>query len=144
MQRSIRRHAAPAVLLATLAAGALYARADVVTDWNVRAGEVMAEARLGTPPAIRAMALVQTAVHAAALQATAQGESVDAAVAAANRAVLARLLPAQQASIETAYQAAVAQIAEGSAKATGIATGEEAAAVVLAQRADDMVAAAEE
>ena len=144
MKRSIRKHAAPAVLLAMLAAGALYARADAVTDWNVRAGEVMAEAKLGTPPAVRAMALVQTAVYSAARQATAQGASVDAAVAAANRAVLARLLPAQQASIEAAYQAALAPIVEGAAKATGIATGEAAAAAVLAQRAEDMAAAAED
>ncbi len=144
MHRTIRKHAAPAVLLAMLAAGALYARADAVTDWNIRAGEVMAEAKLGTPPAIRAMALVQTAVYTAATQATTQGASVDAAVAAANRAVLARLLPAQQASIEAAYQAALAPIAEGAAKAAGVATGEQAAAAVLARRADDMAAAAED
>ena len=143
MQKSLRKHAAPAVLLAMLAGGALYARADVVTDWNVRAGEVMGEAKLGTPPAIRVMALVQTAVYTSASQATAQGASVDAAVASANRAVLARLLPAQQASIEAAYRAALAPIAEGAEKAAGIAAGEAAAAAVLAQRADDMVAAAE-
>src|SRR5262245_18754763 len=63
--------------------------------------------------------------------------SVDAAVAAAHRATLSKLLPAQQKSIDAAYQAALAEIADGPSKVAGIATGEKAAAAVLAQRADD-------
>jgi PAP2 superfamily len=46
-------------------------------------------------------------------------------------------MPAQQASIEAAYQAATAAIADGAAKASGIAAGEKAAAEVLAERLDD-------
>ena len=64
----------------------------------------------------------------------APGASVDAAVAAANRATLVRLIPTQQAAIETAYQAALAKIADGPAKAAGIAVGEQAAAAILALR----------
>jgi hypothetical protein len=30
------------------------ARADVITDWNVKAGEIVTEAKIGTPPANRA------------------------------------------------------------------------------------------
>jgi hypothetical protein len=46
-------------------------------------------------------------------------------------------MPSQQASIDAAYQAALAQIADGPAKTAGIAVGEQAAAAVLARRADD-------
>jgi hypothetical protein len=61
------------------------------------------------------MAIVQTAVLEAVNTAKA-GTSVDAAVAAANRAALSKLLPAQQASIERAYQAALAAVAESPAR----------------------------
>ncbi len=125
-----------------LAAPIVDASADVVTDWNVKAGEIVVESKLGTPPAIRVMAVVQTAVHEAVTAVTdrspaAAGASVEAAVAAANRVTLGKLLPAQQSSIETAYQAALAPVADGPAKAAGIAAGERAAAAVLARRADD-------
>jgi hypothetical protein len=73
----------------------------------------------------------------AAVAGAAPGASLDAAVAAANRAALSRLLPAQQETIERAYQAALAAIPAGPAKSSGIAAGEQAAAAVLAARADD-------
>ena len=41
----------------------LNTNADVITDWNIKAGEIVTESKLGTPPAIRAMAIVQTAVY---------------------------------------------------------------------------------
>jgi hypothetical protein len=115
------------------------ARADAVTDWNVKAGEIMSEAKLGTPPAVRAMAIVQTAVYQAVRHAEMDKASAEAAVAAANRAVLAKLIPAAQPAIDAAAQAALARIAEGPAKAAGIAAGEQAAAFVLTQRADDTI-----
>jgi hypothetical protein len=118
-----------------------HARADAVTDWNLKAGEIMAEARLGTPPAVRNMALVQTAVYQAVRQANLQQGSADAAVASANRAVLSKLMPGSQAAIDAAAQAALDRIADGPAKAAGIVAGEQAAGFVLAQRADDAVAA---
>ena len=130
------------VAASMLAGVALNAHADVITDWNIKAGEIVTEAKLGTPPAIRAMAIVQTAVHDAVI-AVKPGASIDAAVAAANRATLTKLMPAQQASIDAAYQAALAQVSEGPAKAGGIAVGESAAAAVFAQRANDKVAAVE-
>jgi hypothetical protein len=33
------------------------ARADAITDWNRTSGSIITEARIGTPPAIRIMAL---------------------------------------------------------------------------------------
>jgi PAP2 superfamily len=71
------------------------------------------------------------------------GASISAAVASANRAALSKLMPAQQAVIDAAYQAALAQIADGAGKNAGIAAGEQAAVAVLAQRADDGAATAE-
>jgi hypothetical protein len=130
-----------AIAFAALAATS--ARADVITDWNQKTGELIAEARLGTPPAVRVMALVQTAAAQAVAAATSERVAVDAAVAAAHRVVLSRLMPAQQGSIDTAYQTALAAVVDGAAKAGGIAAGERAATELLARRADDNVAAAE-
>jgi hypothetical protein len=143
-----------AVASALLAALALDARADVVTDWNDKAADIVVEAKLGTPPAIRVLAVVQTAVRdavqaiderQAAAPATLEerAASLDAAVAAASRATLLKLLPAQQAKIDDAYRAALERIADARGRSTGIAVGEEAAAAVLAQRAGDRPSPAE-
>jgi hypothetical protein len=130
-----------------MAATAFHANADAVTDWNVKAGEIIVESRLGTPPAIRVMAIVQTAVHEALIglppQMTAGGPAVDAAVAAAHRVTLSKLLPAQQTSIDAAHRAALAAVADGPAKTAGIAAGERAAAAVMAARVDDSPPGAE-
>ncbi len=137
------KHVTRICVAASLLCGVvLNANADVITDWNIKAGEIVTESKLGTPPAIRAMALVQTAVYDA-VNAVPPGASINAAVAAANRATLTKLMPAQQAMIDAAYQAALAQIADGAAKTAGIAAGEQAAVAVLAQRADDGAATAE-
>jgi hypothetical protein len=112
------------------------AMADVVTDWNIKAGEIVVEAKLGPPPANRVLAIVQTAVYAAVNAITkrypaselqleaASGASVEAAIAAANHATLAKLVPSQQAAIDTAYHAVLAGIADGPAKTAGIALGD--------------------
>lgn len=141
----------------TLAAflGAPAAGADVVTDWNVIAADITVAAGQGAPPANRTLAMVQTAVYEAVNAITkryppdrvtpnaAPDASVAAAVGAANRAMLSRLLPSQQATIDKAYGIALAAIADGPAKTAGIAVGEQAAAAVLAWRADDGAGAPE-
>jgi PAP2 superfamily len=132
-----------------LAAAAANTRADVITDWNSKAGEIVGEAKLGTPPANRVLAIVQSAVleavNAAASRATgrAQADAIAAAVAAANRATMTQLMPAQEASIRTAYEAALTTVADGPGKVAGIAAGEAAAAAVLAARANDGAATPE-
>jgi PAP2 superfamily len=125
------------------------AKADVVTEWNITAANIAFAAGLPPPPANRTLALVQTAVYEAVNAITkryprdrvtvegAPGASIDAAVAAANRATLSRLVPSQQAAIDKAYAAALGVIADGPAKTAGIAAGEQAAAAVFAWRADD-------
>lgn len=121
------------------AMGASPAHADAVTDWNVKSGEIITEAKLGTPPAIRVMAVVQTAAYQAAKSVGADA-SMEAAIAAAHHATLTKLIPSQVAAIEAAYQTVLAGIPEGSAKLTGIDAGKRAAAMVLAMRADDTIA----
>lgn len=138
------KHLAKSTLaIALLAALGQPARADSVTDWNTKLAEFVTEAKMGTPPAVRITAIVQTAAWQAAQAAAAahggkdRAARIDAAIAAAHRATLAKLMPAQQAAIDAATQAALAQLPEGPAKAAGIAMGEQAAAAVLAARLDD-------
>ena len=136
------------LLAAVLLAGAPGARADVVTDANARAAEV-ASRNPATPIAVRMMAIVQVSVFEAANAITARypafrvkvaaapGASVDAAVAAATRTALLKLMPPQQSAIEADYQAALKSVPEGPAKSDGIAVGERAATAVLASCAED-------
>jgi hypothetical protein len=131
------------LVLFTGAVCATAARADAVTDWNIVSGQVLAEAKIGTPPAVRVMAIVQTAAHQAVQTATQRGASVEAALAAAHRVALAKLLPAQQAMIDAAYHAALGRVADGALKFDGIADGETAANAVLDARAGDGAATPE-
>ncbi|MBK6615826.1 vanadium-dependent haloperoxidase [Ottowia sp.] len=127
-------------LLAVLAPGA---HADAITDWNIKSGEILMESKMGTPPAIRVMAIVQTAAYEAASRVDARKASLDAAVAAAHRATLGKLVGGQQAAVDAAYQAAIQAIPEGPQRTAGIAVGERAAAKALAAGASDGAAAAE-
>jgi hypothetical protein len=56
---------------------------------------------------------------------------------------MGKLMPAQDAAIQAAYNTALAAIADGPAKSAGVAAGEEAAAAVLAARLDDGAGAQE-
>jgi hypothetical protein len=130
-----------------LAAAVLPARADAITDWNQRSAQIIGEARLGTPPAVRVMALVQTAAYEAARDAArgAHGaqHSVDAAIAAAHRTTLGQLLPSQRAAIDAAFQAAVAGMPDDAVRLQQLAVGERAAQRVLAERSGEMPRAAD-
>jgi len=143
------------VAVATSLLACTTARADAVCDWNTKVGEIIVSEKMGPPPANRTMAIVDTAVYEAVNAITkrypagtlkleaAPGTSVDAAIAAANRTTLSKLLPSQQVAIDFAYQAALSKIADGAAKNSGIAVGEQAAAAVLVARADDGAVAVE-
>jgi hypothetical protein len=122
------------IVVASLLAASM-AKTDVVTDWNITAGDLVVAARLPPPPANRTIAMVQSAAYEAVNAITkryppdrvkldaAPGASVEAAVAAANRATLSKLVPSQQAAIDSAYQAAVSAIPDSPAKTKGIAVG---------------------
>ena len=144
----VKHYVAVLVLAVATLAGALGVHADVVTDANARAADI-ASKYPGTPPAVRIMAIVQASVFEAVNSITgryaplrakitaAPGSSVDAAVAAATRASLSKLMPALQAAIDADYQAALAPLPDGPARANGIAVGEQAAAAILAWRSED-------
>ncbi len=140
---SAHKFSAVCIAAATFAIATPEARADAVTDWNSTAGDLLVQSRMGTPPAVRVMAIVQTAVHEAvgAAQrlkaADGAGVAAEAAVAAANRTSLYNLVPQQASAIDAAYKTAIAKLPDGSAKAAGIAAGEQAATAVLAWRSDD-------
>ena len=137
------------MVVAILAAATPSAYADVVTVWNVKAGDIVVAGKLPPGMPYRAMAAVQTAVYEAVNAITkrypsnrvkldaAPGASLEAAVAAANRVMLANLASAQQAALDSAYQTALAAIPDGPAKMEGIAVGESAAKAVLSLCADD-------
>ena len=136
------------ILAAALLAGAPCVQADVVTDANAKAADI-ASKHPATPPAVRIMAIVQASVFEAvnsisgryaplrAKVTAAPGASVEAAVAAATRTSMSKLMPTQQAAIDADYQAALASIPDAPARANGIAVGEQAAAAILAWRSED-------
>ena len=116
--------AAVGLLAAAIVAGAPGAHADVVTDANAKAADVVS--RVPAPPiTVRAMAIVQVSVFEAVNAVTgryppqraklvsAPGASVEAAVAAATRTALAKLMPAQQAAIDADYQALLGSVPDG-------------------------------
>jgi hypothetical protein len=124
--------------------------ADVVTDWNIKANDFVAAAKVSPLAANRTMAIVNVAVFDAVnaisgrypksgrLDANAAADaSIDAAVAAATRGTLGKVLPQVQKDVDAAYVAALANVAEGAAKTAGIAIGEKAAAAILAMCAND-------
>ena len=137
-----------AVFTIAMLAAAPGARADVVTDANAAAAAIASKLP-GTPPAVRAMAITQVSVFDAVTAITGRypalrakvtappGASVDAAVAAATRTALSKLVPAQQAAIDAYYEAALKTLADGPAKAAGVAVGEQVATVVVAASAND-------
>jgi hypothetical protein len=142
-----------AVTLAVL--GSPPVRADAVTEWNRKAGDIIVDAGMGPLPADRALAIVQTAVYEAvnaitrryrfsmlSLEAGSRA-SAEAAIAAANRTVLVEFAPSQKAVIEAAYQAALSEVPDGAERREGITVGERAALEILARRADDGVSGGE-
>jgi len=122
------------------------ARADIVTDWADTTTQIADDGH----NTIRTMALAQNAVYEAVNAITAryprdrvdlgptQGASVEAAVAAASRAVLLQEAPGLKEKIEAAYARALARIGAGEARTNGIGVGERAAADVLTKHGHDL------
>jgi hypothetical protein len=140
-----------------LAGGALLAiaastpaRADTVTDWNQQATDALiVTAGQGPTVSVLHLAMVHGAVYDAVNAIDGRHEpylgapgarswySKDAAAATAAYRVLVSIVPAQQAALEARYQASLAAIPEGQAKAGGIAVGEASAAQMIAARTGD-------
>ena len=153
---------AVAALLAVAApAPAMGAPTSTVRDWNAAAVAALANAPnapvpgAGQPPpvSILHLAMVQGAVYDAAVAinggyqpyltglSSSRGASLDAAVATAAHDVLVGLSPALPEPVRTRldglYAETLASVADGTAKADGIAVGAAAAGSMLAARADD-------
>jgi hypothetical protein len=137
-----------AMLCAALAFAPV-SQADVVTDWNQTAMDVMKASNVAGNPWTRSLAMVHVAMSDAVN--TVQGRysrftatgpaapkaSAEAAASAAARDLLLRLYPAQKAKIDEAYAVSLKSVPEGNARADGIALGEQVAAAVFEDRSND-------
>jgi hypothetical protein len=138
-----------AIIGLTLLAGAPIAQADVVTDWNQTAIEVMKAANVAGNPWTRSMAMMHVAMfdavnsvqgrytRFAATVPVAPKASAEAGAAAAARQMLFQLYPNQKARIDEAYALSLKSIQEGAARTEGIALGEQIATALYAERSND-------
>jgi len=122
------------------------AHADVVADWAEKTTEIATDG----PNTIRTIALAENAVYEAVNAITsryprdrvdlgqAQGASIEAATAAASRAVMLHEAPALGKQIDAVYTQAIGAIADNAARASGISLGERAAADVIGKHTDDI------
>ena len=132
--------------LATLAAVPSPAGANGIADWNDTAISV---ARASADPVLlRTVAMVHIAMFDAvnavdpkfqeyAVRVDGSGASPEAAAAAAAYGILVRRFPAQKPTLDAAFAASLATIADGSPKEWGKALGDSVAAAVYALRAND-------
>jgi hypothetical protein len=148
------RIAATALLAAAVGGFSAPARAqpagNAATEWNaIAATAIMSTAGQPSHVAPLSLAMVQGAVYDAVnaidgghepyLVAPAADPSYSKEAAAATAAfrVLVGLFPAQQPALQPLYDASLAGVPAGAAKAGGIAVGEQAAAAMLTARAND-------
>ena len=127
------------------------ALADSVLDWNAHAAQAIITVGGQVPPrALIRLAMVHLAIYDAvnaiegqpfqsyaSAPKVARPASADAAVAAAAHDVLVALFPGQTTDLDAKYVAALAALPDDAAKTNGIAVGQEAAAAILAARAQD-------
>ena len=147
LRRSRPALAAAAVVLAFACPAA--ARGDAVTDWDSHANAAIFSTGPAAHEAVLSTAMVHGAVYDA-VNAIARGYqdylptapaprwySQDAAAATAAFRVVSVLVPKQTMALQEHYDTSLAAIADGPAKAGGIAVGEAAAKAMLAKRAGD-------
>jgi hypothetical protein len=132
-----------------LISGATLAQADVVTDWNKTAIDVMAAVNVGGNPWTRSLAMMHVSMSDAVNAVedryarftpdikTDPNASAEAAAAGAAREILMRQYPGQKARIEAAFAAMLERVPDTPARAAGIAIGEKVAAAVFADRQND-------
>ena len=135
-------------LIALLSCTSIAARADVVLDWNAIAMSTLVNQGQSPFAHARFMAITQLAVFQAVNAITGDyqpylgtiaapaGASADAAAVAAAYHVLKNYFPLAP-NLDPAYAASLAAIPNGPAKSGGIATGQAAAAQMIALRLGD-------
>ena len=139
----------PLVMMLTLLFGSVGASADVVLDWNVIAVNTAVANHQNPFAQARYAAIVQLAVFEAVNSITGDyqpylgtivappGASAEAAAIEAAYAVLSTYFPASGATLYADRTASLASIPAGQSKIDGIATGDAAAAAMIARRAND-------
>lgn len=121
-----------------------------VADWDAIGSQAFTAARLTPAEGHVIFAYVAIAVYDSVMAAEGgyrpfaieveapEGASAEAALATAAHRVLVHYLPDQAATIlDPAYAESLATIPDGQAKIDGVATGEQVAGLLIAQRADD-------
>jgi hypothetical protein len=123
--------------------------ADVITDWNNAALNVIRAAKVPPPSASRALAILHASIYDAVNGISRQYESFfvqsavpssalkEAAATAAAHQVLVTLFPTASATFDALNEATLASIPNRPQKRTGIAWGESVAAQILSWRASD-------
>jgi hypothetical protein len=138
----------PAILGLAVGSTILPARADVVTEWNEKAVELLPKMGKQGPYILRGLAMMHAAMFDA-VNAIEQrhvplkvdlhpppGASAEAAAAGAARRVLLDLVPRERAAIDAAFHATAGTTADDSIR-RGAAFGEDVAVQVTLSRADD-------
>jgi hypothetical protein len=137
------------VLMVSVLFGSAAARADVVLDWNTIAVNTAVANHQNPFAQARYAAIVQLAVFEAVNAITGEyqpylgtitappGASAEAAAIEAAYQVLSTYFPASQATLDADRTNSLASIPDGQAKIDGIATGDAAAAALIALRAND-------
>lgn len=137
------------VLMGSVLLGSAAAGADVVSDWNAIAVNTAVANKANPFAQARYAAIVQLAVFEAVNAITGEyqpylgtitappGASAEAAVIEAAYQVLTNYFPASQAALFADRTNSLASIPDGQAKIDGIATGDAAAAALIALRAND-------
>ena len=132
-----------------IALSATAARADIIMDWNAKADALAIEKQLLNAANSRGQAMLHIAMFEAVnaidrryapyrLKLTAdKNVSREAAAAAAAYDVLLALHPDKKGDLDATLAASLAGIAENEAKAKGVELGKQAAAGIIALRAND-------
>src|SRR5436190_9825201 len=135
-------------LAALLVCSPIAAKADVVLDWNAIAVTTLISQGQSPNAQARFLSITQLAVFEAVNAITGEyspylgtvvapvGASADAAAVAAAYAVLKNYFPLAP-NLDATYAASLAAIPDGAAKSGGIATGQAAAARMIAARLGD-------
>jgi hypothetical protein len=137
------------ILMMSVVVGSTTARADAVLDWNAIAINTAVANKQNPFAQARYAAIVQLAVFEAVNSIThkyqpylgtitaPRGASPDAAAIEAGYQVLIAYFPGSQGTLYTYYLNSMSSIPDGRAKTDGIATGDAAAAAMIALRAND-------
>jgi hypothetical protein len=142
-------------VLATWVSGAIAlfattaARGDVIMDWNAKAEAIAIEKQLPNAPNARGQSMLHIAMFEAVnaidkryapykLNLVAdRAASREAAAASAAHEVMLALHPDRKSDLDATLAASLAGMAENEAKSKGIALGRQAAAGIIALRAND-------